>query len=45
MLPSLIRFIRWLVIVGSAGAAIAAVALLRDRWLPRFEPAAPARAA
>ena len=45
MLPSLIRFFRWLVIVGSAGAAIAAVALLRDRWLPRAEPAAPARAA
>jgi len=45
MLPSLIRFIRWLVIVGSVAAGIAAATLLRDRWLPFFEPAGSASVA
>jgi len=38
MLRSILRFVRWLVIVGSFGAAIVAAALLRDTWMPFFEP-------
>jgi membrane fusion protein, heavy metal efflux system len=44
MLPSVLRFVRWLGIVGAIAAAIAAAALFRDTWLPFFEPAAPTSA-
>jgi cobalt-zinc-cadmium efflux system membrane fusion protein len=37
MLQSILRFVRWLVIVGSCGAALAAAVLLRDTWMPLLE--------
>lgn len=44
MLLSVIRFLRWLTIVGAIAGAIAAAALYRDAWLPLVEPTAPAAA-
>ncbi len=42
MLESILRFIRWIVIVGPCGAALAAVVLLRDTWIPLVAPRAGA---
>lgn len=44
MLQSVIRFVRWLIIVGAIAGAIAWAAVFRDAWLPLVEPAAPAAA-
>ncbi|MFM7138056.1 MAG: efflux RND transporter periplasmic adaptor subunit [Planctomycetota bacterium] len=46
MIQSIIRFIRWLVVVGGIGAAVAVAAMLRDQWLPMLALApAPSMAA
>lgn len=44
MLQSVIRFVRWLIIVGAIAGAIAWAAVFRDAWLPLVKPAAPAAA-
>ena len=41
----IVRFVRWLLVVGTVAAVIAAAVLFRDTWLPFFAPPAPSSAA